>query len=150
DAVLADDLVGDVRGEVGCAVQLQVGLADRGREAVVEGPGVGEDRSDGVQVSTDDEGGNPHTAPVLVEVPRGERDGGLQVGTLGGQTQAAAAAHGVAHDRQPAAVDPAAHRGRGVVDHVVQRGVELAGPAVRLVEGGVGVDGDDDEAVGGD
>src|SRR5690606_12279573 len=52
--------------------------------------------------------------------------------------------------RQSAAVDPAAHRGRGVVDHVVQRGVELAGPAVRLVEGGVGVDGDDDEAVGGD
>src|SRR5690606_26198999 len=78
------------------------------------------------------------------------RDGGLQVGTLGGQTQGAAAAHGVAHDRQSAAVDPAAHRGGRPVDHVVQRGVELLCPAVRLVEGGVGVDGDDDEAVGGD
>ncbi len=147
--LLGEGGVGGLREEVAGVVQLQVGLLRLG-DAVVERAGVRGRGGDAVALARHDQGRDADRAPGLVGVPRRDRHGGLERGPVLGGVEGAAAAHRVAGDREAVAVDAVAYRGRAAVDQVVEGGQELVAAAGGLVEGRVGLDADDDEAVRGE
>src|SRR5699024_3645358 len=139
---------GDVRGEVARVAQLEVGRVQVRVQALVHRDGVCANRGGDVVLGTDDECGHLHTGPAGAEGPGCQRDRRPQLGTAVGGGQGTAAAHGVPHHGQTVLVDHVGHA--AVLDQVVQGGLDLTATAVRLVEAGVGVDGEHHEALRGE